>query len=230
MSRDLYAAFSGASAAWRQLEVLSNNIANANTAGFREGRVSFSLAAGDPSSPIGAAFAQADGMGYSKEDGALIQDGVSTHLALRGNGFFALEDGSYTRDGAFRVDADGTLVSADGTAVVTDTGPVRLDPGESLSVSADGVVTGSRNGEIGRLRIVSLAGEAPAGGNRWTGTPTPVADGAITVIQGAREGSNADPLRGMVELIEASKFFEAQQKAMQASDEMRQRLNRLQGG
>jgi flagellar basal-body rod protein FlgF len=230
MSRDLYAAYSGASAAWRQLEVLSNNLANANTAGFREARVTFSLAAGDPSSPIGAAFAQADGIGYSQEDGALIQDGVSTHLALRGEGFFALQDGSFTRDGGFRVDADGTVVTADGTAVLTDNGPVRLDPGERLTVSADGVASGSRNGEFGRLRIVSLAGGAPSGGNRWTGTPTPVAEGAVTVLQGMREGSNADPLRGMVELIEASKFFEAQQKAMQASDEMRQRLNRLQGG
>jgi flagellar basal-body rod protein FlgF len=230
MSRDLYAAFSGASAAWRQLEVVSNNVANANTAGFREARVTFSLAAGDPQSPIGAAFAQADGIGYSRADGALIQDGVSTHLALRGDGFFALADGTYTRDGAFRLDEKGALVTADGTAVLTDSGPVTLEPGERLGVSVDGLVAGSRNGELGRLKIVSLPDGAPAGSNRWTGTPGNVVEGAVTVIQGAREGSNADPLRGMVELVEASRFFEAQQKAMQASDDMRQRLNRIQGG
>lgn len=230
MSRDLYAAFSGASAAWRQLEVVSNNLANANTAGFREARVTFSLAAGDPQSPIGAAFAQADGIGYSREDGSLIQDGVSTHLALRGDAFFALADGTYTRDGAFRLDERGTLVTADGAAVLTDNGPITLAPGERFGVSVDGVVTGSQNGEIGRLRLVSLADGAPVGANRWNGTAGAVPEGSVTVIQGAREGSNADPLRGMVELVEASRFFEAQQKAMQASDDMRQRLNRLQGG
>jgi flagellar basal-body rod protein FlgF len=230
MSRDLYAAFSGASAAWRQLEVISNNVANANTAGFREGRVTFSLAAGAPDSPIGAAFAQADGMAFSREDGALIQDGVSTHLALRGDAFFALEDGTYTRDGTFRIDEQGRLTTADGAAVLTENGPITLEPGERLAVSADGVVSTSAQGERGRLRMVSLPNGAPTGGNRWAGAPTPVAEGSVTVIQGAREGSNADPLRGMVELVEASRFFEAQQKAMQASDEMRQRLNRLQGG
>jgi len=229
MSRDLYAAYSGAAAAWRHLEVVATNVANASTDGFREARVSFKLADGPQAdSPLQGAFAQVGDITYSKTDGALVQDGVSTHFAIRGEGWFALGDGTYTRDGRFHLDQDRQLVTSDGTPVMTDGGPVRLQLGERLSVDAQGLVSGTATGEIGRLRVVSLGGVQALGGNRWSGTPGNTTD--YTVIQGAREMSNADPMRGMVELLEASRYFEAQQKAMQASDEMRARLNRIQGG
>ena len=229
MSRDLYAAYSGAAAAWRHLEVVANNVANANTDGFREARVSFKLADGPVvDSPLQGAFAQVGDITYSGVDGALVQDGVSTHLALRGEGFFTLADGTYTRDGKFHLDTDGQLVTQDGTPVQTDAGPVRLQLGERLVVDAQGLVSGTATGEIGRLRVVQLDGLQALGSNRWSGTPSNTTN--FTVMQGARETSNADPMRGMVELLEASRFFEAQQKAMQASDEMRSRLNRIQGG
>jgi flagellar basal-body rod protein FlgF len=229
MSRDLYAAYSGATVAWRQLETVSNNIANAGTAGFREARLSFQLApGGNPNSPLDSAFAQVADVGYSRQDGALLQDGNPHHMALRGDGFFALEDGSYTRDGSFRRALDGTLITENGTAVLGEGGPVRLEPHESFTVDTDGTITGATSGEVGKLRLVSLAQATPLGGNRWQGVPGAAAE--LTVLQGVREGSNADPLRGMVELVEASRYFEAQQKAMQASDEMQARLNRIQGG
>lgn len=228
MSRDLYAAYSGAAAAWRHLEVIANNVANANSDGFREARVSFRLAESpEPGSPLQGAFAQVGEIAYSGTDGALLQDGVSTHFALRGDGWFALQDGTYTRDGRFRLDTEGNLVTQDGVGVMSDGGPIRVQQGERLSVDATGLATGSATGELGRLRIVKLDDVQALGGNRWSGRPVNGAD--ATVLQGAREASNADPMRGMVELLEASRYFEAQQKAMQASDEMRSRLNRIQG-
>ena len=229
MSHDLYAAFSGAASAWKHLEIIGNNLANSNTIGFREARITFQLADGAPDSPLDGAFVQADSIGYVNTDGAIVQDGVATHLALRGDAFFGLEDGTWTRDGSFRLDPEGTLVTQDGTRVATDGGNgIRLEPGEVLSVTADGVVFGSNQGELGRLRLARLDGGRPMGGNRWEGTPAAIE--GVSVLQGAREGSNTDPLRGMVELVEASRFFEAQQRAMQASDEMHSRVNRVYGG
>jgi flagellar basal-body rod protein FlgF len=229
MSRDLYAAYSGATVAWRQLETVANNIANAGTAGFREARLSFQLApGGNPNSPLDSAFAQVADVGYNRQDGALLQSGNPHHMAIRGDAFFALEDGSYTRDGSFRRAVDGTLTTENGTPVLGDSGPVRLDPRETFTVATDGTIVGATSGELGKLRLVSLAQATPLGGNRWQGVAGTPPD--VTVLQGVREGSNADPLRGMVELVEASRYFEAQQKAMQASDEMQARLNRIQGG
>jgi flagellar basal body rod protein FlgG len=155
-------------------------------------------------------------------------DGVATHLALRGNAFFALEDGTYTRDGSFQMDADGRLVTRDGVAVLAEGAPVQADPTEQLSVGSDGTVTGSRSGSLGRLDAVALTNPQPLGGNRWGGNAGETPEG-ISFVQGALEGSNVDTMRGMVEMMEASRFFEAQQKAMQASDEIRSRLNRIGG-
>lgn len=229
MSRDLYAAYSGAAAAWRHLEVVANNVANANTDGFREARVSFKLAEGPSTdSPLDGAFAQVGDVTYSQRDGSLVQDGVSTHLAIRGEGWFALADGTYTRDGKFRIDAEGQLVTEDGTAVQGEGGPLRFQPNERMLVDSEGRVSGTASGEVGKLRVVQLDGVQALGGSRWSGRPSTMT--SVQVLQGARETSNADPMRGMVELLEASRYFEAQQKAMQASDEMRARLNRIQGG
>jgi flagellar basal-body rod protein FlgF len=80
---------------------------------------------------------------------------------------------------------------------------------------------------VGRLRLSTITSPAPLGGSRWSGKGEP-ATGA-SVVQGALEGSNADPLHGMASLIEASHFFESQQKVMQTSDEMRGRLNQIGG-
>lgn len=223
MSRDLYASLSGARAAWSQLELLSGNIANSKTAGYREQRASFELTGTD--GPLADASTRIAEVSYSSADGDLVHDGVNTHLALRGEGFFALADGTFTRDGGFRLDADRRLVNAAGTPVLTESGPIQLAVGETLSVDDLGNASGSLSGDLGRLRVVTLGGGGPVGGNLWAGTAAPVT--RASVVQGALEGSNVDPLRGMVELIEASRFFEAQQKTMQTSDEMRQRLSRM---
>ncbi|MDP2307133.1 MAG: flagellar hook basal-body protein [Pseudomonadota bacterium] len=224
MSRDIYAAYAGAKAAWRHLEVVSANVANANTQGYREQRVNFEAEEGVVRAGTGM---------YSTEDGALVQDGVATHLALRGDAMFALADGTSTRDGGFRLDTGGRLVTSGGTPVLTDRGPVTLAPGEQLIVDVDGTVSGSESGELGRLRLVRLGkggGDTGTriGGNRWAGASTVVTDTDVSVVQGARESANVDPMRCMVELIEASRAFEAQQKVMQTSDEARARLNRMQ--
>lgn len=221
MSADLYVAFAGASSAWRHVDAVANNMANSSTPGFRSARVSFGSVGAEGSFPT------ASGSGFETADGALRVDGVPTHLALRGDAMFVLEDGSYTRDGNLHVDPAGQLVTHEGVAVLGESGPIRVDPRESFVVAADGSVRGSLSGELGRLSLVRLTGATPLGGSRWGGTAE-AATGA-EVVQGAIEESNVDPMRCMAELIEAQRHFEAQEKLMRASDEMTSRLNRIGG-
>lgn len=214
--KDLYTSLSGSLTSWRQVELLSNNISNANTAGFRESRAAFGS---------DGQMSRFEEIAYNPADGALELDNNPHHFALRGDGFFSLDNGSYTRDGSFHVDLEGKLVTAEGVSVLDDGGrPVVLRPSELVTVARDGSITGSLSGNAGKLGIVQLNNPRPVGGNLWQGTP--VASTA-EVVQGAVERSNSDPLRGMVELIEASRYFEAQEKVMRTSDEMRARLNRL---
>lgn len=222
--KDVYIALSGATAAWDQLSGIANNLANAKTQGFRESRTSFSLAgAGE----MGGMYAATGATTYSNADGALLIDDVATHVALRGDGFFALADGTYTRDGSFHLDAEGTLVSRDGVPVLGDSGELQVPEGADVSIGPDGTMRAGKS-EVGKLLVVSLGNPNPLGGSRWAGEPGEAPEGT-SMVQGAVEGSNADTMRGMIEMIEASRFFEAQQKAIQTSDDTRARLNRIGG-
>jgi flagellar basal-body rod protein FlgF len=224
--KELYIAASGSVAAFRQLELVSNNLANAGTHGYREARVGFTV---EGPSGLGKVYATPGQVSFDRTDGELEMDGVATHLAIRGDAFFALDDGSFTRNGAFRVDEGGQLVTEDGTPVAGEGGAISLDPRESIAIGAVGTVTGSKSGEVGRLSLVRLGAASPLGGTRWSGTGKPIEPGEATVVQGALEGSNVDAMRAMVEMIEASRFFDAQQKVVQSADAAHQRLNRIGG-
>ena len=222
--KDIYIALSGATAAWDQLSGIAHNLANGRTQGFRESRTSFELAG---EGTLGGMYAATGTTTYSNADGDLQIDDVATHVALRGDGFFALGDGTFTRDGTFHLDAEGTLVTRDGVPVLSDSGELQVQEGAEVLIGPDGTLRAGKN-EVGRLLVVQLGNPNPLGGNRWGGTPGETPEGT-SVVQGAVEGSNADTMRGMIEMIEASRYFEAQQKAIQASDDTRARLNRIGG-
>jgi flagellar basal-body rod protein FlgF len=214
----LYAAYAGAKATWRELEVLSDNVANATSTGFREQKVRFEMLDG---------AVRATGGGYTADDGALIKDNVGTHLALQGDAWFTLADGSFTRDGRLKVSEDGTLVTTSGTPVLGQSGPVVVEPGRPFTITPEGMVLGPEGDEIDTLRLSSLQNATPLGGGRWSGTGAPAV--GAEVVQGALEGSNVNTMRSMVDLVSASRAFEAHQKAMQASDDADQRLLQIKG-
>ena len=154
--KDIYVALSGASAAWDNLSSIAHNVANGHTLGFREARTTFELAGATEGTGLGAIYAAVGNTTYSAEDGELEMDDDPTHLALRGDGFFALQDGTFTRDGAFQLDPDGTLVTYDGTPVLSENGEITLQPGETFAVGSDGTITGSLSGNLGKLTIAGV--------------------------------------------------------------------------
>lgn len=228
MSREIYVGLSGASAAWSNFEVIANNVANASTTGFR-GQKTFHEVVGPSTHALGTVYAMHRSGAFDGRDGATVSDSVPTHLALRGPGFFVVDDGGrplLTRDGRFSVDDQGLLVDASGRQVQGDGGPIELPRGEVVRVEGDGTVFAGDQ-EVARLSLVDGPVEL-VGLNTYRATG-PTTGASATVVQGALETSNVDPVSAMIELVQASRLFEAHQKSMQASDELDSRLNQLGG-
>ncbi|MBR5096879.1 MAG: flagellar hook-basal body complex protein, partial [Treponema sp.] len=128
MMRSLWAGVSGMQNHQTRMDVIGNNIANVNTTGFKKGRVDFQdmisqqlSGAAAPTTEVGGVNAKEVGLGVQTAaihniftQGNLQSTGVGTDVAIQGNGFFCLKNGEksfYTRNGAFGVDKDGTLVN-----------------------------------------------------------------------------------------------------------------------
>src|SRR5918911_1408159 len=152
MIRGLYTAASGLATATLRLGVVSNNIANANTAGYKADRLpdevgkSLDLlrwAVDENGDPVGT-ITLGPKSGLASLDlapGPIQETGNPLDLAIAGTGFFAVQDASgqtrYTRDGGFSLDANGALRARDGSAVLNDAGqPIQLPPNSDVPVGA----------------------------------------------------------------------------------------------
>ena len=164
------------------------------------------------------------------KSGELQPTNVSTDFAIEGDGFFEVQlpDGSfgYTRNGQFRINAQGQLTNAQGFPVMSETGPVQLDINNTapLTVSATGQI--SQGAELkGRLKIAEFANP---GALTSTGTGVfIITDPSIqpqtatnsNVRQGYLENANVSSMTSMGDLITAMRLYEANQKVIQAEDD-----------
>lgn len=264
MLRALYTAASGMIAQQFNIDTISHNLANVNTTGFKRLRAEFQDllylnitrpvasqegTAGPPaglSLGLGVRVAGTQGI---FEQGNLQQTSNPLDLALSGPGFFVVKgpngEECYTRDGSFKLDAEGNLVTTDGYRVQGDSGDIQIPAGASnISVAQDGTITYIQAGETepqeaGRkLRIVQFpnpAGLERIGRNLYRAT---AASGeaqdvdnsqgqSVSVEQGFLESSNVQVVEEMVSLITAQRAYELNSKAVQASDEMLSIANNL---
>lgn len=255
MMRALYSAASGMIAQQYNMDTISNNLANVNTTGFKGNMARFQdlvyqqLQA--PGAPIGAAtvpVGQQVGLGVkvgSSEklftQGSLQHTGNPLDVAIEGDGFFqiTLPDGTtgYTRDGSFKEDANGSIVTASGYFLQPQ---VNIPQNAvSVSINTDGTVTaqvpGSTQpqtlGTISLARFVNPAGLSPiTGGNYYTETSAsgppivsqPQINGAGGLQGGYIEQSNVQVVNEIVNMIVAQRAYEANSKAIGASDQMLQ--------
>jgi len=237
MIRGLYVSADGMLAQTIKQDVLAANLANVSTPGFRKDTSAihgFRHVLSDEAGVIAAEYptqlewqqplflgitARTD---YSP--GPLEQTGNPCHLALDGDGFFAVETPTgtaYTRAGSFTLASDGTLATSQGYPVLGDSGPLQVS-GRSLVVGSDGQVTVDGKA-VDRLKIVAFADPTrleKAGASLFT---APVAvqptDSQAAVRQGFLEGSNVNAVEQMVAMITGLRAFEANQRAIAAQDE-----------
>jgi flagellar basal-body rod protein FlgG len=242
MIRGLYTAASGMLASMRRMEFVTNNLANAQTAGFKQDRSALStfdemmiLQDGSISPPGLHSELGELGTGAVAEEpmidftqGALQQTDRTLDMALEGPGFFTVQtpDGPrYTRDGAFTRNASGQLTSSEGYLVLgTDGNPIQVPPGK-LSVMADGTLT-SEDQAFGKLAIVEFTLEQPlkkVGSNQFAARnegDEPRAATGTAVRQGAIEASNVDMAGAQTTMMELQRAYQAAQKLIQYQDEM----------
>lgn len=229
MSSGIYSALSGARSRMQLLEVVSNNLSNVNTVGFKKDRLNFeslisdarqqSLARGVNHSRVGDRYTDHDNGTFQSTDNPL-------DLAINGPGFFKLdtpEGPAYSRQGSFRLDADGTLVSAAGHPVMGSNGLLNL-PRADVVIDESGRIW---DGEqiVGEVAVFELADpqqmqkrgdglfamDGPAGEMR-VATPG--------LAQGQLESSNVNPLEEMAVMIDAQRNFEALTRAIKSYKEM----------
>lgn len=231
MNSGIYSALSGNIAAMKRLDVLSNNLANVNTPGFKKDRMTFeSLLQAAGTAPRAGAT---DAPVYSEtafftdhSRGSVSQTGNTFDLAIDGDGFFVVntpEGKAYTRQGNFKLDATGRLVTADGYEV-SGGGPIVIN-GSRVEINARGeiLVDGS---PVGTLEVVDFP-KPYALQKNGSALFTPTDPQAVAqpvqgepVRQGYLELSNVSAVQEMVQLIETQRFFEMCSKAIKAYDDM----------
>lgn len=206
----------------RSTQVLANNLANADTPGFRAERAVFAeflqpraTSSAAPPGDRGAAYAIDRATWRDTASGSISTTGNPFDLALRGDGFFAVETPRgerYTRAGRFLLAGDGKLTDADGNAVLGAGGtPIVLGPNDTrVEVLGDGTVR-SENGPVGQLRVVRFDDpqKLKAEGARLYASDEPGAPAERPgVVQGAVEGSNVQPVSEITALTAQTREFQ----------------------
>jgi len=225
----------------RSMDVAANNIANAQTNGFKAERVmleeNLTSRARHVDGPDRVAFVDEWAMGRDFSQGALERTGRSLDLALQGEGFFILEtEGGerFTRDGRFTVNQDGELAAADGARVLDDFGqPVRIDPNAGpVTISEQGVVTqnGLPGQRLGVARFEELGLLQKTGENRFSAPED--AERAVEnlpqVIQGHVETSNVTAIAEITRMMEVSRSYASVTRMIRDADELsRKAIDRL---
>lgn len=243
MLRGLYTSASGMLAQMARQAIVTNNINNATTSGFKQELTSQGLfwqmlldrvqradrPAADTAAaiPIGPAITTAGALRATTDhtQGGLTDTGGELDLALTGPGFFAVQTPTgvqLTRDGSFARDAQGRLVAADGALVLGVGGPLTLPDGP-VAIAADGTITVGDQA-VGQLQLLEAPPEqlTRAGQNRFAllagAAPVPATNAAVN--QGFLERSNVDITRAVTDMMSAARAYEANQRLIQLQDEL----------
>jgi len=253
MIRALHTAATGMDAQQMSIDIIANNLSNVNTPGYKKARINFQDLIYQTMTMAGASTTQNNqnptglqvGLGTKTSatekmfvQGVLQQTENPLNLAIEGEGFFqvTLPDGTigYTRDGSFKIDAEGNMVTSDGYLLEPN---ITIPQGAvQVSVGGDGTVSALVGGEtepqqVGQITLASFANpagltnmgknifrESPASGSAVVGSPGE--EGIGTLASGFLEMSNVDVVKEMVEMISAQRAYQINSKVIQGVDTM----------
>jgi len=236
MDNALYIGLSRQMTLRRELDIVANNIANADTTGFK---VESLMVETDPESPamtLGGPkpikFVLDSGVARDFGQGGLRMTGATFDMGLEGQGFFKVQtaDGErYTRDGRFRTDATGRLTTQGGDAVLDDGGgEIIISPEKgAVTIARDGTMSqgAERIGKVGVVRFDNLSGLEKAGDNLFRNASNlqPQSAPDTLVRQGMLEGSNVKPIVEITRMIEVTRAYESMAKMIDANAELSRR-------
>ena len=233
MDRLIYTAMTGASHVLQQQAAVAENLANANTTGFRATLNSFRavplVGEGLPT----RTFVVDSTTGSDFTPAVLQQTGNPLDVAVHGAGWIAVQgaDGkeAYTRNGSFQVSPNGVLQTQTGLSVLGDTGPITIPPDTEVTFANDGTISTVPSGSnaasvvvVGRLKLVNPPGnQLDRGGDGLfrmkNGLPAS-ADASVQVAPGSLEGSNVNTVEALVNMISLARNFDMQMKMLQTAD------------
>jgi len=233
MDKLIYTAMTGAAQVLNQQAVVTENLANVNTPGFRAALSTFRavplVGEGLPTrifvvdSTPGADFAP----------GIMQQTGRVLDVALPGAGWLVVQgaDGqeAYTRNGSLQVTPSGVLQTRTGLNVMGDGGPITIPPDTEVTIAKDGSISTVPSGTgaaavvaAGRLKLVNPPTEQlERGGDglfRLKDGTVAAADANVSVVSGSLESSNVNMVEAMVNMISLARKFDMQMKMLQTAD------------
>ncbi|MBW2056210.1 MAG: flagellar basal-body rod protein FlgF [Deltaproteobacteria bacterium] len=233
MNHGIYVSTSGFLSQQKRLEMIANNLANANTAGFK-GDVAVFETSSPPLTAIWAGegrpvwtptFVNLSAIVTDFSEGPLTETGNPLDVAIVGQGFFEIQTPQgprYTRRGDFALTGDGNLVTQEGQPVMGQGGPITLTEGE-IEIDQGGIIYVDRN-EEGRLRVVTFPDtrrlvKQGRGLFAWAGGSSEVRPLEHVEVRSKHlENSNVNPVMEMVRMIETIRTYEAQQKVIHSFD------------
>jgi flagellar basal-body rod protein FlgG len=259
--RALDTAATGMAAMDLKVQVIAGNIANMSTTGFKSQRAEFQDLIYEHVQRVGAQTSDQGnilpvgielGSGVKTvgtprlmTQGTLTQTGNTLDVAIQGDGFFKIlmPDGtfSYSRDGSFKMDAQGRVVQAEGYVVqpgITipqNASGLTISNQGQVSVTLPGSTTSTILGQLTLTRFTNNAGLQANGDNMYTATPAsgtpqdglPATEGAGTILQGSLEQSNVEAVTEISNLIAAQRAYEMNSKVITAADQMLQSTAQL---
>lgn len=228
----------------RRLDVVANNIANVNTAGYKRENVVFNVAERAMPGVRGqgrhVAYVIDRGTAQDHSQGELIATDNPLDVAIIGDGYLTVRTAggqlAYTRNGRLQILAGGELGLATGETIVNERGQsIILDPDDQqVTIGRDGLVTTSE-GERGRISMARFAQDAKLtklGNSLVLGNALPIEPGSTELRAGLVEGSNVSPIAETTQMIEILRAYQTIQRLTDRSNEIRgraiERLGRVQ--
>ncbi len=232
MDKLIYTAMTGANTAANRQAVLSNNLANVSTNGFRAELSTYRAVPVQGDGSTTRVMALEATPGFLDIPGTPQRTGRGMDAMTTGNAWFGVQglDGTeaYTRNGSFEVAADGTLKTSTGLTVLSDGGaPITVPAGAEVTLGNDGTLSAKVGNQpptgIGRLKVATPTADDPLkrgnDGLFRTTSGDPMPNDATAKLQlGVIEGSNVNAIETMVGMIQTARQFEAQTRLMQTAE------------
>lgn len=230
MSNAIYTTLARQQGLVQEMQVVSNNLANASTTGYKSDRAIFAeflVATGVDSTSL--SMGGLAGHSFEMAPGAFKLTGGQFDLAVQGDGYFSVDTEQgvrLTRAGHFQLSGDSTLVDMHGNTVRgAGGGPITIpQDAAQITISRDGTISG-RDGQIDQIGIVLPNGKLSKDSNTYFSAPGGYSDAAgFAIVQGALEQSNVSPVLEVSRMIEVQRAYEAGQTLLERED---QRIGQL---
>jgi flagellar basal-body rod protein FlgF len=232
--RGIYTSCTGMVAEMDRQNVIANNLANADTVGFKRDNcttVPFADILLNAYSKRGPQQVGKLGLGVQAvtqfvdfSSGSISDTGNPTDFAIDGDGLFAVQTGSgvrYTRAGDFQLNKDNYLVNKDGYQVLGENGPIKLEAG-NFTVTEEGQIM--QGGQVVNSFQVFSTKDMKKQGDSLYSNDAAQPGTKFRILQNTLEHSNVNPVREMIQMINTSRSYDASSKALQAHDDTLEKL------